>query len=106
MSTLAVNQLQSKHFKRDGKFCIEYTFTVSGYGYFSDLAILWEGAVDTNHVNITPSQRTASYVVVSNNRAIKYNERELEFIFGDLLVVGSHEFKGNTTPDKYKVVGY
>ena len=101
-----ITQLPSRHFLKDGKYHIEYSFKVEGFFYFSDLATLWEQAVDTKIVNLNKEQNIASYYEESGDRSVKYSKKDLDFIFEDLVVFGQAKFKTGLTPDKYKVEGY
>ncbi len=77
MSELKVKQLPSRYFLRKGKHHIEYSFQIlSGLGYFTDIACLWEDAVAASTVNLNQTKTKASYVECTDCRAVKFSEEE------------------------------
>lgn len=103
---IKVIQLPSRHLLKDGKYHIEYNFQVEGVGYFSDLATLWNDAVSSKEVNLSEDGKVATYLEQSNNRAVKYTEENLKFIFEGLLVSGLRSRRTTITPEQYQVSSY
>lgn len=103
---LKVKQLPSRYLLVEGKYHIEYSFRVEGFGYFTDLATLWETALGTTCVNISEDARTATYLEESPHRAVKYSDKDLTHIFEDLLVGGWVTYLATETPEKYRVTDY
>lgn len=108
MSGIKVKQLPSRYFLKDGEYHIEYFFQISeGFGYFTDIATLWEDAVGTDEINfLHEAQTQISYVEKSSDRAVKYCPEDLAWMFSDLIVEGSVRLRKTETPEKFKVKRY
>ncbi len=107
LNNILVTQLPSVYFLKNGKHHVEYFIHIPHWNsHFTSLKVLWEETIGETEVIISDDGRTASWIseISRKDRAIKWSQEDLDYIFKDVVYVGLHN--PSKVPEHLRVTPY